>query len=235
MIRTGLTTDKSRVCLLLITDGRAECIEKTLLSWAEQLDGAFTDFIVVNDSGDMEYACWLDRKLPYFTRIHHPRRLGFGETIRDAWANIPGHCDFIFHLEDDFLLNRSFKLDDWIAVLKANPDVISITAYRQPWSQAEIFAGGFIPMRPGCYQDKKYVGDNDVEYDVIEHTNNFSTNPCLYPSWLTNIDWPESPESEGKFGFVLKELNPNSKYLLWGKTTDEPLVHHFGARKGTGY
>jgi hypothetical protein len=227
-----------RVAMMVITDGRRDCIERMMKSYAANVVGQLRYICIIDDSGDPGYQQWLHHKYSGTVDliVSHMQRIGFGETVRDAWTRVPLDCDYVLHAEDDFSWNRQLILADWIDVLRVNHKVVSITALRQSWSQAEQIAGGFIPMHPGVYHDKLYYGASGQEYPVIEHKRNFSTNPCIYGRWVIDAcPWPESPESEGKFSFRMAEINPEFTYLIWGKTTDEPLVHHFGQRSGTGY
>ena len=229
-------TAEPAVCMIVITDGRKECIERMMKSYAANVVGQFRYICIINDSGDPAYLDWLQRYHSHVDCIvHHPQRLGFGETVRDGMSRVPEDCDYVAWAEDDFSWNRPLILADWIDVLQANPKVVQISALRQPWSAAEIAAGGFIPMHPGVYRDKLYRGASGKEYPVIEHGRNFTTNPSLMPRWVTQVPWPAAPESEGKFGFVLRDLDPDLVYLIWNHTTDEPLVTHFGQRAGIGY
>ncbi len=223
---------KPRVCLVIVTDGRDQYIKQTWDSWDTKLDFKFSEIIIIDDSARRDYQRWLDETFAkkVWKIVHHPERLGFGRTVADVWAQVPKDAHYVFHLEDDFLLNRPLDLNNWIKILQDNPKVVQVCAYRQPWSQDEINKGGFIKQHAGCYTDKVYSG-----FDVVEHKRNFSTNPSLYPRWLVDKGWPEDPNSEGKLSFALKEIDPEYVYLLWGKSTDEPLVHHFGQRRGTGY
>jgi hypothetical protein len=226
-----------RVAMMVITDGRRDCIERMMKSYAANVVGQLRYICIINDSEDPSYTEWLHHKYcgDIDLIVSHNRRLGFGETVRDAWVHVPLDCDWVLHCEDDFSWNRPLILADWIDVLQANPKVVQISAKRQPWSSAEIAAGGFIQQYPGVYFDKIYRGVSGKEYPVVEHKRNFTTNPSLMKRWVSQVPWPQSPDSEGKFGFVLKEIDPEFVYLIWDSIASEPMVCHFGQRSGTGY
>jgi hypothetical protein len=226
------------VTMLIITDGRerGDYLRRMFESVHANVRGSIANYLMMDDSGSPDYCELLDRTYgnePFMNIVHHQVRFGFGETIHDAWERMPKDTDVVLHCEDDFLLNRTLNLHAWISVLKNNPRVAQIAGVRQPWSQAEIEVGGYFKLRPGAYRDAVYYGIDGKPYDVVV-SSNFSTNICAYPRWVCAIGWPESPESEGKFTF---KLTPHGlECLLWGKTTDEPLLHHIGAyRQGMGY
>lgn len=228
---------RPKVAMMIITDGREGLLDQTWESWQNEMVGYVFYQFIVDDSADKEYNKYVkERYGPLVNAVHcHETRLGFGETIRDAWSHIPEGIDYILHLEDDFTLNRVLYLDNWVDVLEKNPNVVQIVAYRQPWNAEEIAAGGFIQLYRDQYRDAIYSGISG-KYAVVEHRRNFSTNPTVYPRWVSQIPWPESPYSEGKFGFVLRELKPDPVYLIWGWSEDPPLVNHIGnQRKGEGY
>ena len=229
----------SKVCQLVITDGREGVLERTLNSWDEKLVHKPFDYtVLVDDSASPEYQNWLRSKyaIRFNLMILHGERKGFDGAIQSGWSNIPKDADFVFHLEDDFLLNRALFLDDWISILKANPQVAQIVSYRQPWSQAEYEIGGYIPLfiRQGhTFKNEFYKDENGKEWAVVEHRRHFSTNPCLYRRRIVEVGWPSAPgyTSEDLVGPRIFEKYPGSVYLIWGHKDDEPLVHHFGRSK----
>jgi len=224
------------ITLLVITDGRRECMELTMAAAEELLDGTINRVLIVNDSADHDYAEWLDAMYPSADRIHHPVRRGFGGAIQSGWDNL-GDTDWVFHLEDDFVLERPVKLLDMVATLAGQPHLVQMALRRQAWNDEERAAGGIIERYPAEYAAK--AGTRSC---WLEHRLFFTTNPSLYPRSLARLGWPTGEQSEGRFSIrLLREGMPGVepaalRFAFWGARTDPPLVHHIGnERVGTGY
>jgi len=221
------------IALLVITDGRTDCIEKTVESAFRNLDGHIGETWMYDDSGDEEHRAWLKTSFPEFNLIYHPEgRQGFGGAIRAAWSALrdKSSARYIFHLEDDFTFNRQVPLDDMIEILDEEDRVAQVALRRQAWNDDERRAGGVIEIQPDAYT--QHLG-HDVSW--LEHDLFWTTNPSLYRRQLIlERDWPEGLRSEGVFSFQLRDDGHRFAYL--GERTDQPWVHHIGnERAGTGY
>jgi len=221
------------IALLVITDGRTDCITRTVASASEQLEGHITERWMYDDSGDLEHRVWLMHRFPQWQVFYHPDgRQGFGGAIRAAWERLreESTAEYIFHLEDDFTFNRPVPLDDMIEILDEEPRLAQVALRRQAWNSAEKAAGGVIETNPDAYTQRS---GHDVSY--LEHDLFFTTNPSLYSRRLIEQhDWPISQQSEGVFTATLRAASRTFAYL--GERTEPPWVHHIGdQRTGTGY
>lgn len=217
------------ITLLVMTDGRKEYIKQTIPSALAQLKGSITKRVIHDDSGDGRYNSWLKLTFPTFEVIRSPGRSGFGGAIRNAWAWLEDFDDnpFIFHLEDDFTFNEEIYLDDFIDVLNCCPNIYQMALKRQPWSEAEHIAGGFMELDPTSYRERTFW---------IEQRKFFTTNPCIYRRSLLDIGWPEGVESEGRFTHYILRTDIEAQFAYWGKKADPPKVTHIGNnRNGIGY
>lgn len=213
--------------LLIMTDGRRWCIDKTIDSLRTHLHGSIDKVLIHDDSGDSAYWDWLGDRYPYeiYTTAG---RSGFAGAIQSAWNVVDD--DYILHWEDDFVLKKDVYIDDLIKVL-SKPFVVQVALKRQPWNDQEKAAGGMIEMHPDSYTEK-----TDGEVTWTEHRRYFTTNPSLYHGSLALNDWPDAPESEGKFGIKIFKTNPNAVSTYFGGKFDPPLVDHIGdIRVGNGY
>lgn len=68
----------SNIALLVMTDGRGDCIKKAVPSALACLDGPVTRRIIHDDSGDPEYREFLKKSFPTFELVVSPHRSGFG-------------------------------------------------------------------------------------------------------------------------------------------------------------
>jgi hypothetical protein len=217
------------ILLLVMTDGREDCIKRSIPSALAMLDGPITNRVIHDDSGDPYYQEFLRANFPTFDLISGHERLGFGGAIRNAWGILPKLYDFswCFHLEDDFLFNVEIPLVKMIQVLESYPYLQQMALRRQPWNEREHLAGGVI---------EQYSEDFFQKENWIEHRRWWTTNPCLYRRELCGREWPVGTESEGHFGIELFRENPEYQSAFWGLKSDAPQVHHIGNQRiGIGY
>lgn len=216
------------ITLLVMTDGRGECLKQTIPSALAMLDGPITNRVIFDDSGDPEYRRWISSTLPTFELVTRPTRQGFGGAIRAAWEHLKQQKnEYIFHLEDDFTFNRSVPLNDMIKVLEDHPYLYQLALRRQAWNSDEHAAGGVIEQHPDAYIQKE---------NWIEHKLYFTTNPSLYRRSLLERGWPNVINSEGIFTHQILNSDPAAQFGLWGQRTEPTWVEHIGLqRQGTGY
>lgn len=225
------------ISVLVITDGRKECLMRTMRAMYENLHGPIDKVIIVDDSADADYASWLDAM--YEDRaviVHHDTRRGFGGAIQSGWDNITD-ADWVFHLEDDFVLNRPVPLMKMIATMAGHPYLVQMALRRQAVNAEEIAAGGVVERWP-----TEYIERTGTKGSWLEHRLFFTTNPSLYRYSLTRMGWPKSEGSEA--AFTQRLLREGTKGIeaadlrfgFWGRRSDTPWVEHIGAeRVGSGY
>lgn len=223
------------VLLLVMTDGRRDCIEQTIPSALDNLLGQTGGRIIYDDSGDDSYRWWLAERFgpDGFEVIHHPAgRQGFGGAIRAAWRHVAlRHESFVFHLEDDFVFNRPVPLGSMMEIMEAAPRLAQLALRRQPWNDNERAAGGIIEQHPDAYADRSCC----QEHAWLEHRQFFTTNPSLYRRSLCLGGWPDADHSEGVFSHQLFE-DPELRCGFWGARESGEWVTHIGhQRAGTGY
>src|SRR4051812_256811 len=116
-----MSADNPQITLMVITDGRGDCIKRTLDSAADNLKGHLHHSFIVDDSADLKYHDWLQHTFPGFRIWSHAKRRGFAGAIQSGWGQIPNDTDYIFHLEDDFTFNEPINLGEIVTVMEANP------------------------------------------------------------------------------------------------------------------
>jgi hypothetical protein len=216
--------------LLAITDGRQDCLRRTLESFELSVDPLLVDRrVVVNDCvEDPAFGDWLDT-LGFDEHLRPlPIRRGFAGAIAAGWE-ATGDADYVFHLEDDFVFQRHIDLKLMTGVLADRPHLAQMALRRQAWNEDEVRAGGVIESRPAEFVDRREGGAH-----WLEHRCFFTTNPSLLPACTVARGWPQVQHSEGIFSLSLFE-NPQATCAYWGRREDPPWVHHIGARSGTGY
>lgn len=220
------------IALLVMTDGRADCLRRTMAAARDALTGPVTHLVIHDDSGDPEYGTWLADWQPSATILSGESRRGFGGAIAAAWAYLERtDVAFVFHLEDDFVINRPVRLEDMAAVLSAERHLVQLALRRQPWNDAERAAGGIVEQRPEAYVERTRDGHAWLEHELF-----FTTNPSLYRRSLTTRGWPDGEHSEGRFGIELRDRHPDARFAFWGSRDSGEWCQHIGhERVGTGY
>lgn len=223
------------ICLLVRTDGRREYIERSLASFDEMVAGPISRRVIHDDSGDGEYGDWLVSAFPGYEVFSTGRRSGFAGAIQSAWRYLEDIREpYVFDVEDDFTYARPVHLIDFAVVLERRPYLAQVALRRQPVGN-EPPEGGFIAQAPQWYTECE---------GWIETRRNWTTNPSLYRQELVHVGWPDAPDSEGYFGFALKDdiglpwgVEPKDvQFGIWGAIDDPPAIEHIGhERVGVGY
>lgn len=220
------------IALVVMTDGRVDCLERTIASAEANLHGEIGPKVLHNDSPDPLFRRWLhDTYSETWTIIHTEKRAGFGGAIRNAWHYLRTiEFDYLFATEDDFVFNRSVALEYMTALLDENPDLAQIALRRQAWNHEERQAGGVVELHPHAYTD--HVSNLGCPY--LKHRLFFTTNSYVARRSLVEKEWPSGPRSEGFFTHKLRD--EGFSFAYWGARTDEPWIHHIGdERVGCGY
>lgn len=220
------------ITLIVMTDGRQSLLYRTLTA-LKMLHGPITRKLIHDDSGSQEFSQWLhDTFGDEYEIFSTGQRSGFGGAIISAWKQLQyDNNDWVFHLEDDFVMREPINLNDMMEVMDNNPHILQMALLRQAWSSAEIEAGGVMELDPDAY-----VQHSDGLHKWIEHRKFFTTNPSLYKKSLTiENPWPQGEYSEGRYGLEL--FSDGTKVCgYWGAAGSPPKVEHIGDyRQGTGY
>jgi hypothetical protein len=227
-----LLKKRPKVALLVVTDGR-EYFWDTMDSFSKVLDfGFFDQKIIVDDSLDPHFQKRIKQTYPDF-QLHSAsgNRRGFGGAIQAGWSQVSKEMDYVFHLEDDFVVTKSFDLNDLIRVLEKHPYLLQVALLRGPANSVEEEAGGIIEQHPDSYSEW-----TDGKNVWREHRRFFTTNPSLYPRRLLDIGWPDGASSEGVFGIERFNEEPDARSAFWGSFDSGVWIEHIGhIRKGEGY
>lgn len=214
--------------LMVITDGR-DYFWETMKSFSGVLDfSMFDERIVVDDSLSPEFTDRVSQSYPDFWVYPAAEKRGFSGAVRKGWAEM-SDCDYVFHLEDDFVCTRPFNLGDMIEVLQERPYLLQMALLRGPVNAQESKAGGVIELSPS-----DYTTVSNGTHSWREHRRFFTTNPSVYPRSTMSHGWPSGADSEGRFGLSRFQENPRSASAFWGSSGT--WVEHIGKNRiGTGY
>lgn len=222
------------ITLVAMTDGRAECVTKSVSAAMANLQGPITTRLMHDDSGDPanNEMLW-DLFGPHnFVILAEKERQGFGGAIRKTWQWLREFDtnEYILWLEDDFVISNPIDLLEMVGVLDARPDIAQLVLMRQPWSMAEKAAGGIMEQNPG-----EFTHESVGAHTVVTHRKFFSTNPSLFRrSLIMDWDWPEGHSSEGKFSIDLFASDPDIRSGYWA-AGHQKCTHIGEQRIGNGY
>jgi hypothetical protein len=217
--------------IVVMTDGRRECIARSIPS-LERLHGTFTGWLIHDDSADPEYRAWLGATFPHWDIHSTPYRSGFAGAMRSAREQVQRYgASHVWWHEDDFILTRDVDVSAMAGTLDAERALVQLALRRQPWNDAERAAGGIVEQHPDQFYE---VWDRGRAW--LEHRRFFTTNPHLIRAeWLTETQWPEGPESEGRYGLSLF-AGGRLRCGFWGSRDSGEWCEHIGhERLGTGY
>lgn len=230
------------VPLIVLTNGRRDCISRTIPSAREHLSGVGPT-IIMDTSGDDAYGAWLVKE---FTRegretavLHAKEAPTYWQAMQAVWgyaryALILFGVNAVAFLEDDFTFNTDVDLPELAGVLAEHPYLTQIALVRQPWFGNEHTHGGMIEALEAQGQTFQEVSDGAHHW--IEHRACFTGNPSLIPALTLAHDWPSGDWSESRFGRDLFGADPRARGAYWGKRSDLPRVEHIGhERAGQGY
>lgn len=215
----------TNVSLIVITDGRQDCISRTI----DRLHGIctfnFFEKLIINDSANPKYHEYLVGRFFGFRVVSHDQRRGLAGAVQSAWENVSDDTQYIFHLEDDFLLNEDVNIDKMITLLNNKETLTQMALIRNPVNPPEEEVGGFV------FQNLHDYHQHDGWFD---HQRLFTLNPCIYAKDLTKIGWPDHG-GEREFTDKLHSMNKEYCFGFYGDIYDPPRVTHIGGRRSEGW
>lgn len=222
------------IALAVTTDGRAECLERSVASLLGQVRGLDGPRLIFDDSGDRRYRRWLRSRFESegFSVRGEGERLGQDRALASMWRQLRSRdfagCEWVMHAEDDFLYEREVDVTDLCAVLATRPYLAQMALLRQPWFPAERKAGGIVARDPEAYA--RVVAS---PHRWLEHRLWFTLNPCVYRRALCERPWPQGRRHEWRFGRELCR-DRRVRFGIWGG--GEAWITHIGERRaGRGY
>lgn len=228
------------ITLLVMTDGRGDYLQDTIASFEEKVTGTITRRVIHDDSGDLDYSGWLRETFMNYEIIYGGDRLGYSGAVQRAWFEL-NHDDnrFTFHLEDDFVFNRSVDLDEIAEFLDEHWWLAQMALRRSAWGREQR---GFVEDAPSAYTEMKTVSWKQPEHRWLEHQLYYTMTPHLYRSRLRSVGWPDGEGSEIHYkdkllqqGLPWNVLGEQTKFGFWGGIEDgADAVTHIGEKRA-GY
>jgi hypothetical protein len=216
------------IALVLRCDGRRQYIEQSIASLSH-IDCDFTYRFIVDDSGDKEYADWLDATFPTFECIHHPERQGMSGGVRTAFATVVrSGVDYAFATEDDMQIVSDVSLSPMIELLESQPHLCQI-GLKRLGNEQEMAGGGWVEIQPPLYAEH-HAGDLTwIDTDWL-----FFFSPSLIPRRIMEFALANvSVFLETEIMDALRPQGYRSSFI--GGMYDPPLCRHVGYARSSGY
>lgn len=219
------------VAFVLRCDGRREFIERTIQSVEQHVKAPHFQYgVIVDDSGDPDYASWLDAMFPYMECLHHEERRGLGGCFQSALNVVLGtDADYAFMVEDDTPMIRDVMLTPLADVLHDNPSLSQLMFMRPPFNSDEIAAGGVYQQTPGDFTER-----TDGTHRWVTHDKWFGFQPCLVPRDVIELMATKATNFlELGVTETLKESGYHFGY--WDGLDAAPYCDHIGTSRSSGY
>lgn len=216
------------IAICVIDDGRPLCLAQSVPSLDQHFPKWPNDnLILVNDSGDSEYATQLQHAYPQFDyQIHHQTRRGLSGALHSAWETaLDLGAQHVFHFEGDFVALSDIPICKMIKILRDNPHLAQVSLKRGPVNDVERAVGGTIECAPQCY----------TQHDgYVQHQTIFTFNPMLVPRHIIELCLAE-PGDGLERGFTDTLLDHGYFFGIYGMISDAPRVEHVGVQRSQGW
>ena len=151
-----------------------------------------------------------------------PNTPSFPKAVKWVWTN--SDAPYIFHIEDDWLINRDIDVDNMIYILNKNPKLSSLRLYKYKTPNRKkitTFACHWIYNEDGFYLSKDWK-------------KQFGLNPILIKREFINQALPRmkdniNPEKQFRYSQgYMKKVIKDWQYGMYTKPGDRPLVTDIG-------
>jgi hypothetical protein len=169
----------AKIGFVVFTNGRFECLNKTIKSLEMNLDAQVAESVLVDDSGDPAYGAILAKHFDgkFDKVVRHEKPLGYFNSIEETWLhNLSPGLDYVLHWEDDFVLQMNLDLNPLMEFLCAYPRYVQIVLGEE--TERALNSADARPVASASAYD--FYGIPWTESDAI-----FLTDPCIYRAWVT--------------------------------------------------
>jgi len=168
---------KSKVDITITATVRPKLLDTTLTSFYNNLfcedPDRYRIIINVDPVGEVgsTQQDMVDVCHKYFKEViyNFPEKPSFSKAVIWCWTQT--EAQFIYHLEDDWALNRPVKMKTMIQILKENPNLACLR-----FSKYNVPEGNHIVLFESAYTLKKGY------YLAADSSSQFGLNPCLIKS-----------------------------------------------------
>lgn len=146
-----------------------------------------------------------------------PKEPSFPKAVIWVWSKI--FSDYVFHLEDDWIILRKISLKNMIEILKENDELACLHFLRKDRDKKKrvnLFGTSYI------YKDNYYVSEKPF---------GLSLNPCLMKidflnQILNHMDETKNPEKQIRYkNPLMQEIIGSWKYGIYGKPFQTKTIY----------
>ena len=215
--------------LTIVAARRPALLARTLESFHERLFRHFDfsnaliniDPIWSSQKDGDQCAALVKQKFPNAI-VFAPEIAGFSAAIKRVWSNTK--ADFIFHLEDDWLLNEEITPTILDHFKEPSIGQVSLMSKEKNWDRAQRGDFHYIKRRPALF--------GGLKFPVRKKVYAFTTSPSFIRGeiarrWAGLMDEKLDPEKQTYMGVnppLEKFLQQYRNYIYAGKQADITIV-----------
>ena len=159
--------------------------------------------------------------------ILHDKNEGYSKTWTEAWNLIPTDTDYIFHQEDDFTYHTKIHIPNLIKIFEKRNSLYQIVLKRQVWYEPPD-SDLIYRMENNIWKTtEEKINIDGVDHYITTQKNIFNANPCIYPYFITQLDYKNNIQEHMIVKNILSRC-PDMYGCFYGKKLDPPLVTHIG-------
>lgn len=221
---------KERIDITMTAVLRSSILDKTLKSFHKNVFykdiERYRLIVNIDPVGDNEKFKNITRVCKsYFDDVSYnmPRKPSFPKAVIWTWSQVK--ANWVFHLEDDWIIHRKIDIDDMINILKERPPIACLRLCKFPISNSKR------PKLFNCRYDYNKRGSFLLASD---RKKQFGLNPVLIRGSFVKGAVPQmvdykNPEKQFRYGNeLMRDFVMKWEYAIYGKPGDSPLVTDHG-------
>ena len=159
------------ITVVITSCDRLDLLKITVDSFNKFNTYPIKEFIIVDDSGNVDTHQTLKEMYPDYTLILEPQNRGLIQCVDDAYSRVK--TPYIFHMEDDWEFIHAGFMEKSVVILENNPDIMQV------WIRGYDNPNGH-PIEPQVFHADRVeyrLVTTEVPHDPAWH--GFSFNPGL--------------------------------------------------------
>jgi len=221
---------KEKIDITMTATLRSSILKKTLSSFRENLFyddiNRYRLIINIDPVGETEKFKNIIRVCNlYFNDVIYntPKKPSFPKAVIWTWSKV--EANWVFHLEDDWIIHRRTDIDDMIDILLERPSIACLRLCKL-----------YIPRskRPKLFNCRYNPNKNRNFLVASDSKKQFGLNPVLIKGEFVKRAFPrmvdyKNPEKQFRYGNeLMRDFVMKWEYAIYGKPGDSPLVSDHG-------
>jgi len=158
---------------------RPEIIEETYRSWTNKMKGVsfkemtlFLDVAPIPKEDIIKRTMVVEIAKSYFGNVvvNLPSERNFSKAMKWCWSS--ASSDYLFHLEDDWKLEKEFHIDELFSIMNNNPNIMQVSIRHHPtdWKGVTFCPGLLKKVYYKTFADK-FVDKKDEKVYMSYEAN----------------------------------------------------------------